>query len=427
MRTRTSTPRAVCAVGTAVVIVLLAAGTAAGAAPMLQPLAGYTGQYVLAEAGVSGPVTVEATVRVDNPRELKAAWLVGLSDEPGTPPGALALVWAEETSGWFPVWSVQLHSAADLIAEGSPRRGSGALAGSSYLSLTTSGPAAGHVYRAVLSYDPATGAAAVGLTDLTDDKLILARKVQLKPVDGPLYPAAGILGSGVAFESFAVYPTAVPFGTEWDMLAKEEDRYTRLSLFRLTPGIGLAIRLGADPVDWPGSFRVTAVGSETVTLFEIPAQARTEELLLPFMASDLPQGNLVLRLEYVDESGKVWQIGSRNLLHVAATLEVTFGELRVADDGLHGTLTVRSQDETLEGVRMTLYAAVGAPDSREGQGTPVFEQELALVSRTPVPVAFTVPIATDAQLFSLRFDVAFDAPVATLLSGNQYHVLLVRN
>lgn len=394
----------------------------------LQPLEGYTGAYhMLNPVAGEQPITLQTTFRIDAANQFDALWIGGVSATPDAPPTMLSLVWTQDTAGWFPVWSVQLHSDANLFSAGTAtKRGSGIFSGSAYVSLNNVAPKADHVYQAELSYNPETGKVAVGMTDLTAGERLFVQSVQLAAIESDMYPAIGAAGSGITFQEFVVFETAVPLGTTWDVSVKEGDRYSRLALYRLTPSVELGLRLPADATAWTGKFVLSAEEGENVTtLFEVAGDPREAETLIPFTAGDLPMGEIVLRFDYVDEQGKVWRLGTRNLLNVAGTVQLTFGELSIVEEGFDVQLAVGSQDETLRDVLMRVYATVGGPDSKDGDRRLVFEQPWALISQTSTPISFTFPLDVEDRLFSLRFDVEFDVPVATVLSGNLYHVLIV--
>lgn len=415
-------------VRTLVLLTVLASVAVGGHAADLA-LPGHQGEYLVLE-GVPAdqPITLQTRFVLESNDNLEALWLAGLSESAEAPPTMLSIVWTEDRSGWFPVWGVQLASDADLFAPGvATKNGAGRLAGSKYLGLTNATPKVGHVYQVELSYDPVTGTAAVGMSDLTDETRLFTRSVSLKPTTTTtLYPAVGKVGGQVTFEEINQAATRVPLGAQWDLMFKDGDRYTGLALYRLTPSIEMAFRMGVDATEYNGEYVVTAVsGDQRYTLARVPGAARSEEVLVPFKASELPLGDAVLNIDYMDEFGKMWSLGTRSLLIVAATLEISLDNLRVEQDAIHGTLNVRSQDETLTDLPVALYAAVAEPNAREGDHTLILETVLSEVSHESTEVAFAVPLDSDRQLFTLLFDVQFGVPVGQVMRPSQFHVLRV--
>lgn len=420
--------------GLLVMTLLAVPGMASDEAIDLSPLAEHAGEFSFLEGmDTTSPVTLQTRFRLgdkDGIGALQGLWIAGFSESPDAPPTALSLVWSEDTTGWFPVWGVHLQSDADLFPAGlSTKVGSGLLSGSSYVSSQVVSPQVDHLYQAELSYDPRTGQAAIGMSDLTEGTRLFSQALTLEPFRDKLYPAVGLVGEGhgVQIESFTASPHGVPLGTAWDLMVYESDRYSRLPVYRLTPGYDLALRLGADEQGFPGTLAfVVKDGTSVETLFEQEAHARNEDLLLPFAADELPFGEVSLHLNYVDESGREWPLGTRSLLLVAANIDVNFGPLEVGCDALHGTVTLTSQDETVHDLPIRLLAAIGEPDQRDAAMELVLETTLERLSTETTVIPFTIPMYSEEQLFSVVFDVDFGVPVGKVMQKNRFHALVVR-
>lgn len=408
----------------AVGLILGAAGTAAQG-PQLEPLAGGEGKFhFLTPSPADEPATLQVRFTLEDTSGLEALW-IGFGDSAEAAPALLSLVWTEDRSGWFPVWAVHLQTDAELFGPGvSAKSGAGVLAGSKVVSLHNAQPRAGHLYQVELSYDPANGVIAAGLTDLTEGERLFAREVPVGRPEGPLYPAIGALGGEITIQSAAAYGYSVPLGAAWDLMVRDGDRYTRLALYRLTPEIEMALRL-VGPGEYAGKFVVRVQGpAGTVTLMELSGAARGEELLVPFKATDLPLGPLTLEVAYIDEAGTVWVLGGRSLLNVAATLEVRFDEMKVEDGDVTGVLVVASSDHRVENLPVQLSAHV-AEVGKDAAAVPVLSTTLASVDKAPVRLPFTVPLPAAGNLFSLSLDVEFGVPVGVVSSQSQFHVLRI--
>lgn len=409
---------------TALCLILVTAGVLAES-PELRPLADGKGSFhFLTSHPADAPLTIQARFTFEKASDLEAFW-VGLGDSSEAAPTMLSLVWAEDRSAWFPVWSLHLQTDSDLFSPGvATKNGAGVLAGSKVVSLQNVRPEVGHVYQAELSYDPENDLVSVGLSDLTAGERLFTRELAISAPETPLYPAIGAVGGELTIESVEAMPISVPLGAAWELLVRDGDRYSRLALYRLTPSVEMAFRLGAHG-EYAGRFAVQVESEQgATTLVELPAAAQSEERLVPFSAGDLPLGPLTVEIAYIDESGRVWTLGSRSLLNVAATLEVRFDDLQVDGDAVTGLLTVVSTDEQVENLPVKLLAQVAEVGS-EGTYQPVLSTKLEQVTGTPIRVPFSVPLPSEGSLFSLGFEVEFGVPVGVVGSQSQFHVLRV--
>jgi len=414
-----------------------------------QPLQNSPGAFLYSEAGVkpTSPVTLHARFRIRSDaglEDLQGIWLAGFSRQPGEPPTALSLVWCEEPSAWFPIWGLQLQSDADLFPGTlSVDRGAGFTAGSSYLRLQGFiQPNKGDDVEVLLSYDPSTGRLAMGMIDLTEQKLLFSTQLTIKPYHSTLYPAVGVKGGeGIVVEHFEVLPYWVPIGTDWNLLAKVDDNYGQLYTVRITPGYDLALQAGPFTPGLDGYFTLVAAadhdGSE-IPLLEIPGRTRVgdEVATIPFPATMLPFGKIALHFNYIDKTGRVWLLGTKELDVIAANINTVFDSLTIGTDELHGRLTITSQDETVPEVTLRLYADFLKPGQKGGDSRLILEQLLAGLSVNPTAVSFSVPVelvtgaeagevgaGARASLFSLVFRVELDKPVAQTISGSEFQVL----
>src|SRR5690606_472063 len=125
---------------------------------------------------------------------IEAVLLAGLGTAPEGLPQAIALVWAEQETGWFPAWSLQLHSDAGLLRpEAAPRPAPSRRLGTTHVNVAALSPQWGHTYRTQLSYYPQRGGLSVTVADLTTGASVLREQYLLAPFDAPLYPGVGTL------------------------------------------------------------------------------------------------------------------------------------------------------------------------------------------------------------------------------------------
>lgn len=417
-----------------VIMVLVAMPSLADEAGVaLQPLAGYPGEFLMLQAGEAGStITLQSRLRLGDSNAvaaLEGIWLAGLSGVSDAPPTLLSLVWTQDTSGWFPTWALQLQSDGGLFPDSLPsKRGQDFLEGSSYINLGSVTPEPGHVIEARLSYDPVSGRLDVGVMDLTTRKCIAARQFVLEPYTGPTIPALGIVGDGhgVQVEQFLASAYRVPFGLPWELMMKEEDDFERLVLTRFTSGRDIALWVAPNAENLRGQFALVADdGTNSTTVLELPAQARSEATFIPFAASELPLGAADVSLNYVDEEGRTWPLDTRQLHIVAANLNVDFGALSIQGDRLQGMVTVTSQDETVSDLPLRVFATFARPGSEELEAEPqlIFEGCLERISTRPTVIPLSIPIVTRESVLRLTLEAQFGIEVGNIMAGNEYYVL----
>src|SRR5690606_41474656 len=93
-----------------------------------------------------------------------AVWLAGMAKEKSGSLYVLAFRWTASTRGWFPTWKLELASREGLLPDAFVDRTDGDLA---VIELSDARPQAGHLYRAVMAYDPEALILSVFLKDET--------------------------------------------------------------------------------------------------------------------------------------------------------------------------------------------------------------------------------------------------------------------
>lgn len=407
---------------------LLLTGLAYGDGQSLQ----LTGEFMALQASPVGqPITLQSQIRMGDWEVLDSVervWLAGFSETVDGPPELLSLVWAQDSSGWFPSWKIQLHSSK-LFPPSLPDQKSLGHSAGSFVNLGSVPLPPDHSVEARLSFDPASGRADVAVLDLTAGHTLITRTLALQPYQGELIPVLGVEGGAkegkaIQVEHFHAWPTRVPFGLSWDVMVKEEDEFQRVMLTRLTVGRDMALWLGPDADDFAGQLLLVADADQPKTVLALPAGARSEPVLLPFRAADLPLGAVELALRYVDEEGKTWSFDGRRLQVVVANLDVRFGPLAIDGELLKGQMMVTSEDETVEGLPVRVLATFVKAGTKEALGDAqlVFEGSLDSVSPQGTAVPLTIPIPVEERVFGLVLDVRFDTEVGSVATGSEYYV-----
>ena len=103
------------------------------------------------------------------------------------------LQWAQDETGWFPVWKLRLETRLNLLPPSFLDEHGGDI---SLVELADLRPQAGHDYRAVMSYSPVEATLSLMVEDVTAGAGLYAANLQLLPYNGVLYPAAGWTAAG---------------------------------------------------------------------------------------------------------------------------------------------------------------------------------------------------------------------------------------
>jgi hypothetical protein len=261
------------------------------------------GQLVVSAPLCEGPLTIVSTLVIGEDWDLDSAeqiWLAGLSTDPEGMMLGLAVVWAEASSGWFPLWKVQLQSQHGELVES--------------VDLAALSPEAGHTYQSVLSYDPETGDGALQIYDQTAQRQVFSGGFEAKTPVTARYPAAGaVCGSASAVVELAeleAYGDYVPVDVELELVSDSQPAILRGGGYERTEQP--AMRLSIPGVLPGGEFWVRVCHHDTGVLKELgPLRATANEIVVPFPPLELP-GQATITLEYVSEGhrwfSRTWDI-----------------------------------------------------------------------------------------------------------------------
>lgn len=235
------------------------------------------------------PITVTATVHVEDISGREEIWLTGISADPDVADLAedhvLALLWRLDFSGWFPTWQLELSSAVGLLPSELPVREAGAFPS---VVLARVQPVAGHTYEVTLSYSPALGAFSYRIFDLTNDRLLQSGGYSVPGYDEPLYAVAG-----------EATPQYLPVATTWQMGMEADRAFLALQHFD-TREDAAAVRVQV-PVAAPGEYRLYRVadGADGDDVLVASFAPEAGEHRFPIDLSEFPYGSSTLRLDYV--------------------------------------------------------------------------------------------------------------------------------
>lgn len=251
-----------------------------------------------------GPVTVATTVQVEENWQTEgteAIWLAGFVPEGGEQ--LQGVVWAEETSGWFTMWKIQLR-----------------IDGHAPIELAAVTPKKGGIYDTYLSYDPVHSAISWLVVDRTDGTVVTnGGRNGSFTVDGSMVLAGIRLRrqqeAGVHVDALRVYGEYVPVAARVQLVTVNEARIPKLKFTRdedvyirlLTPGGGVE-----------GQFHVRLQDQDTGRIHTMaPLSPEGQETLVPFPLDVLQPGRTTLLVRY-EQDGHTWLV---------ETLQLSIGRL----------------------------------------------------------------------------------------------------
>ncbi|MGI6543494.1 MAG: PHP domain-containing protein [Limnochordia bacterium] len=377
-------------------------------------------------------VQTQFTFGEDAPDKLAGLWLAGLKETPAASATALALTWAPVPKGWLgEQWSLQLQSATGLIpTQLTPRPGVGFLADTLFTELVAATPKPAHTYEALLSYDPASGAVAVRLRDLTDGEVIAYTALQVHTSTGPLIPFAGALtlpdaavmpcDQVVSLDTAASLSVFVPVGLSWHLV---DTNAATVTLHRIDRRTEYALHLES-PRRLPGQLYFLIKEADGTQRQLMASQDAVT--VLPLSVADMAVGNLRIELVYEFQNQrwsleeKSWSVGAiqATLAGVSLTEDhlnrYLTGNVILTADGLvkDGTLELSSTLVATSGVRsvtsLGTSAGASSPYTRlaDGQSSVIGQMQCAL----SLPELGTHPVTIPFRcVLPAHFDLADNA------------------
>lgn len=355
-------------------------------------------------AGVgTGGITVWTELTLPEQKFEGEIWLARLSPQTDADRNALGIGWTLDSSGWFPTWKLRLSSDVGLIERGSQV-------------LSSVGPAWGHTYESVLSYDETTGHLSVRVKDLTTHAVLVNQTLRLVPSSEHLVVSttASPLWSASAVR---VEETYIPVGVQWDVYG-EAATSTGSSPLVLHGNEQLEVRYNVPEGPFTGAFHYaleTPDGRRT-KLKELEEAGDGGFVVAP---SELPVGTFWTVLEYVE--------GDRVLL--AERREVSRGRVTIAlrdlaldeDSGaFHGLFTLTtdvSLGEANLDIEAELTPITWDSDAREYlEGTPRYLSVAQVRSEWEtgyheVSASGNVPTSDEPALWRIRLYPRLHLPI----------------
>lgn len=243
----------------------------------LTPAGAVSGQTIAED------VTVRTTVVIEN-LDSTQVLLAGLLGPDGA--NVASVYWAQDTSGWFATWGLQLSSAAELLPQGLPMRQAGSLLDDPSVELKRDTPSVGHEYEVTLSYSASLGALAISVYDLTDARSVYTGGFAVPGISGVLHAMSG-----------TTQPVYVPVGASWS-IGTGEPGASFLPMYAFTTRHETpAIRIrSAGPLP-QGTYRVYVESHGASTLLaSIRPRSSDEWVELPLL--QFPLGELSVRVDY---------------------------------------------------------------------------------------------------------------------------------
>lgn len=242
-------------------------------------------------------------------------WLAALAPSVEERSGAVALRFTKE-SGFFARWRLNVAAPEGILPA---EHVSGADAGLEFIDLGVALTSLG-AYRATLSYSGAR--LSVSLVDTRRGEEVYSASFLTRPMDGPLYPAAGAFGAAASgneaqlwsrLEALPGYESAgllydLKKGFAWRLFAGGSDATNRIEFFNDEE---LALRWTWPAAQVPGEVRaVVSSGGRSEIVASAAWSAGEVSAALPALAG--LGSEAVLRLEHVDE-GMAQVIAERTL------------------------------------------------------------------------------------------------------------------
>lgn len=328
--------------------------------------------------------------------------LVGLAAQPGGPPNVLEVEWSAVQTGWFPAWYVTMHSSTGLLT--------------GELQVGRGGPAAGHQYASVLSFDPQAGLLSYSLTDIASGQRAAAGTWRTGQYAGQLY---GVAAAGAEVTTHAWYE---PVGDVWDIGVRQGNTF--MAVNQLEPGDTVWIRLRtAGSV--AGEYRVVS-GDGTVIDRLAGSAVVAGDNWLSVPAGTLPTGVSSIALQYV-ENGEVRYSETRTV--TAGIISALLQNVHL-DQGrrvLEGELRLQT-GSPLRGVGLQLQASVSAltwDPAKAGytaQASSTNSMNLSSISGLPAGVTtvpVTIPVPDQAGLWQADFRLSANPQIPIQMAGAQ--------
>lgn len=182
-------------------------------------------------------VTIRTTWQVPQGKLDKAdqMWLAFGDAAQGLHSGTqFAIIWRQDTSGWFPVWKLSLIGLPEHMPAGytTVPQGEGQVRADI---ATLPAPTTNHTYAVTLAYDRDNGAMGIAVTDQTAGRELMAIGLSVAPeLDLTAPTSGGIMAGQTLTAPSTTQPYFTPLGVSWQFR-------------RVAPG-GAPAYMGPDPV-----------------------------------------------------------------------------------------------------------------------------------------------------------------------------------
>lgn len=405
--------------------------------------------------GSATAVTQAATVRSrvvfseQQPGEKQGVWLAGFSSLPGEAPTALSVTFSQVAAGWLgPLWGLQLQSDVGILpARLNPQPGSDFLDGSEFILLQSLTPKWGHAYEIELGYDPVTGAATVQLINLTEQRTVFTRNLQLNSYEAPLYPGAGV---GQVTDAGTVVPQTpmatissvelmdylLPVRVSWWIMQREDADQSYLTALQIDRRHETAFRVHLTWEELQPDVRLRILDSGGAELLLIPYDYVLDYTPVP--SNILAPGTYTAILEY-SFGERTWELDRRTFSVGVIEIEVarleavrTSGNTIVLD----GLLRING-DGPLQDVAIGLDASVvnhtfsydatatrGTMAQQVGESTTVFgPMEIATDAQSELEFTAQLEVMgteDPSSFWEVRLE-PFSYPDTFFAPGAQYH------
>lgn len=355
-------------------------------------------------------LTVISRVAVDQRLiEVSEIPLLTLYADPEARQPAIRVVWAAESSGWFPVWnvSIDVYPRGAESAAGQLRR---------IATLGPRAPEAGHEYEVAVSFSYDTQTLALALIDRTDGRLLESGDWVLETGEAfpRLFPSED--------SGSTQLPGYVPVGVRWDLV--ERFGTTLIPVVNIVAGADAGLRVSTKSVG-QGELQLVMRTSRHPIVVSLAVDEPTT--FIPLETSELPAGPISMFLQYAFDGEVVWESPAKRIVVGRVEASIEKAMFSKEDHAVDLTLAL-SGDRPLDQLALRLIAEVFSRRWDDGTNRymdiphSVYESDLTEMQGTESLARMQIPLPPEAGLWRLNVRIESEAEVPVVLDTRELTV-----
>jgi hypothetical protein len=327
-------------------------------------------------------------------------------DATGVP--VASLEWGVDAGSWFFVGEIEVKGSL-LLDTDAPTK-----------VATSQHPITNHMYRALMSYDPAMGVLFVRVSDETAGSDVMSGIFRAK-TDLSLYSEASAGEDSLVMVSHEVEQKVVPVGATWEFVERGPQGYVPVLGRRMLKEPAPCIRLSTLGAQLGGSFFLQTADRERPTSLLQTSDTASTTFLGPL---DLPLGVSMVELFYTDEMGEVWSMGSREAETVEATVYISLTRPKQQNGYLENEISFRADGPLT--VTLSVDAYLDQPRWENGYDDQI---EFAVgeidLSREWQHFPLRIPVRPDqAKVLRVNFKTSLIPAFETSVEGEEHYLLV---